>query len=249
MLIDGGGSLRDGGSDPGERLLAPALRSLGVDRLDWVVLTHPHPDHLRGLLHIASTFPVGEFWHGPDSDVGGDYRDLASIMMGHGVPVRSIDSTTADYGVGDVRIEALAPSPGNGVVSGSDQAGDRNETSLVLCLKIHAFSVLFTGDAGFATEETLLHRPERLHCSIMKVGHHGSRYASSDRFICATAPKYAVISAGFGNSFGLPAAETLERFNRHGVRIFRTDRDGTVQAIYDPATGLFRMRTLSGSFY
>ncbi len=246
MLIDGGGSLRDGGSDPGERLVAPALRTLGVTRLDWIVLTHPHPDHLRGLLYIAREFPVGEFLHGPVESFSDDYRAVREILRKRNVPVRMVGAGAAGIDADGVRVVPLAPTVSPAPSAASDR--ELNDTSLVLKLQSGRFSVLFTGDAGFPEEETLLRAPERLRCTLLKVGHHGSRYASSDRFLSAASPAVAVISAGYGNGFGLPSPETLGRLARHHVSVFRADRDGTVQAVCDPETGKYRLRTLPGSF-
>jgi competence protein ComEC len=248
MLIDGGGSLREGGSDPGERLVAPALRTLGVTRLDWLVLTHPHPDHMGGLRYIAREFPIGEFWHGPVESFGDEYRALRDTLLQRGVTVRTVAAGVGSFNAGGVRIVPLAPAAGGAPPAGEPGGEELNDTSLVLKLDAGRFSVLFTGDAGFPEEEALLRKPDLLRCSILKVGHHGSRYASSDRFLSAVFPEVGVVSAGYGNSFGLPSPVTLSRLKRHGVKLYRTDLDGTVQAVCDIRTGQYLMRTLPGSF-
>jgi competence protein ComEC len=146
MLVDGGGSYRDGGMDPGERLLAPALWGRGSGRLDYLVLSHPHPDHLKGLLFLARTFPIGEFWESGITDGGNDYLTLKRILAEKRVSVRRIDATTGPVRVGTVVIEPLAPS----TLSGG--ATDLNESSLVFRLRLENFAVLFTGDIGTEQE-------------------------------------------------------------------------------------------------
>ncbi len=226
MLVDGGGSLREGGTDVGKRLLAPALWSKGVDRLDYVVLSHPHPDHLKGLLYILENFPVGEFWESGVRTDAEECGELKNILAEKHIPIRLMNCTTKPIIMGKVLIEPLAP-----VQRTSSRDPDVNDTSLVLRLKYGDFSMLFTGDVGSDTESSLVAHPERLTCTVLKVAHHGSRFSSSDAFLRAASPRIALVSAGYGNSFGLPAERTLSLLGRHGVKVYRTDIDGTIQVL------------------
>ena len=221
MLVDGGGSLREGGADVGERLLAPALWSLGVGRFDVVALTHTHPDHLRGLRFIVENFPVGEFWESGRHGESDDYRALRAALARQGVPVRRVDGATGPLMIGEGRIEPLSPDPG-------PPGGDVNGDSLVFRLVWRELALLFTGDIGAATEARLLAVPARLRSDILKVAHHGSRYSSTEPFLDAVRPTAALVSAGYGNTFRLPAGETLERFTERRIPLYRTDLDGTI---------------------
>lgn len=225
MLVDGGGSPHEGGMDVGRQLLAPALWSMGVDRLDVVVLTHPHPDHVKGLISLAELFPIGEFWERGVAVPVGDHAELRRILDARRVPVRFVSSSTSPVAIGGVRIEPLAPASRPPAMPGSDQ----NDDSLVFRITFGLFSMLFTGDIGHDVEERLLADPAKLSCTVLKVPHHGSRHSSSPRFLDAAAPNLALISAGARNSFGLPSAETLSRLRERGIRICRTDLDGSVQ--------------------
>lgn len=229
MLVDGGGSPRKGGFDPGERLLAPALWKRGIHKLDYLVLTHPHPDHLNGLLFLARNFPIGEFW---ESDAKADieeYGMLKARMIASGVPVRKIRGQSV-LQVGAVRLETLAPAPSD-MVSALRVHPDLNDTSLVFRLVMDDFTVLFTGDIGQRTERRLSGMGSAIRCTVLKVPHHGSRFSSSTAFLDATSPAVVLLGVGRGNRFGLPAQETLERIRRHGATIFRTDLDGTVSIV------------------
>jgi competence protein ComEC len=112
----------------------------------------------------------------------------------------------------------------------------RNEDSLVFRLVYGSFSVLFTADAGIPTENRMMAGDDDLRATVLKVGHHGSRYSTSEAFLDRVAPRVALVSAGYGNSFGLPSANTLELLDRKGVRTYRTDLDGTIELISDGTT-------------
>lgn len=227
MLVDGGGNTREGGQDVGERLLAPALWKMGVTKIDWMVLSHPHPDHMQGLKYVAANFEVGEFWEGRSLIGSHDYDDLHRILLQRQIPVRKITASTPAVSIGGARIEPLAPLtlPLQDYLA---EDGDLNNDSIVFRLMIGSFSMLFTGDIGKDTEEYLAAHPEQLKCTVLKVPHHGSRYSSSSAFLAAAAPETAIISAGFRNSFHLPAGETLDNLRRRQIRVYRTDLDGTI---------------------
>lgn len=243
MLIDGGGGGREGGLDPGERLLAPAFWHRGIKRLDYLVLTHPHPDHLNGLLFLARNFPVGEFWESGLHDGSSEYLALKKLLREKGVPVRRIDATSRPISLGGVLFEAVSPQrlP---AVAGTAGSGNLNEASLVFRLRYGEFSILFTGDIGQDTEQRLAAKSAALRCTVLKVPHHGSRTSSSESFLAATSPECVLISAGFGNSFRLPAAATLARFRQRAIPIYRTDLDGTITVTY--AGGSWSVTTFRG---
>lgn len=230
MLVDGGGSLREGGPDNGERLLAPALWSLGVKRIDLMVLSHPHPDHMGGLPYVATHFPVRRFWQSGGNGDSPEYLRLEGLLRKQGTAVDAVDDTTALSLSGGARLSVLAPFKGE-----LRQAGDDvNDGSLVMRLDYGGFSMLFTGDIGADAEERLLkqHR-DRLSCTVLKVPHHGSRFSSTPGFLGACSPRLALIGAGRGNSFHLPAEETLEKLRVKRIQTFRTDLDGTIRIISD----------------
>jgi competence protein ComEC len=110
---------------------------------------------------------------------------------------------------------------------------DENEESLVFRLCFGSFSMLFTADTGFPVEERMVADKTELASTVLKAGHHGSRFSTSELLLDRVSPSMALISDGRGNSFGLPARQTLERLKRRGIKTWRTDLDGTIELTSD----------------
>ena len=226
MLVDGGGRVSETQARVGARLLLPALRRLGVRRIDYLVLSHEHPDHLQGLLYLAGNFEVGEFWESGIPSTSREYRQLKWVLAARGIPVRVLCAALPSFAAGGALLEPLWPA-----TSQRPASGDANDSSLVFRLRHGKGSVLFAGDLTADAERQLLARGGALESSLLKVAHHGSRHSSTDPFLEAVSPRVAVISAGYHNPFHLPAPSTVARLEKRGIRVYRTDLDGSVQAV------------------
>jgi competence protein ComEC len=221
LLVDGGGSP---GSDypVGERLLLPQLRGLGVSRLDLLALTHPDADHGEGLEAVLGALPVGRLVL-PGEDCGHPLaRRLAASAARRGVPT---EGWWAGHRIGraGLAIEVLAP--GRGSSCGA------NDQSLVLRLAAAGGALLLPGDIERAGERALLDREAPLEARVLVLPHHGSAGSSSPEFLDAVGPALALVQAGEGNAYGHPDPGLLEELRRRGVRLYRSDRDGTVRAL------------------
>ncbi len=247
MLVDGGG-LVGSPIDVGERAVSPLLAARRRSKLAAMVLTHPHPDHLLGFGAVLSGVEeVGAFWdngQGEAEGTAGAYADLLGRVRGRGIPVISPRDLCGARMIGGARVEVLAPCP----TVTPDRAA--NDNSFVLRIVFGERAILMTGDAEREEEHELLSGGPRkaadtlvdtagdvprgtpnvpdLRADVLKVGHHGSRTSSSPELVAAVAPRIAVISCGVRNRFGHPHAPTLETLERAGVRVFRTDRHGSV---------------------
>ncbi len=238
MLIDAGG-FPEGRFDVGESVVSPFLWRKGIRKLDRLVSTHAHPDHLGGLPAIARNFRVGEVW---EAERPADSKAYAALdaALGGKVPRRTVGRgfVLRDK---DAVIEVLNPAPG----AEPGAASEENDRSIVLRLTYGGASFLFAGDIGREAEAAILRAVPDVRARVLKVPHHGSDTSSSAEFLSAVAPEYAVITAGEGNRYGFPRASVLERYAAAGVRVFRTDRDGAVEFSLD--RGALRVRTATAA--
>ena len=226
MLVDGGGYLYDNGYDFGQRVLAPALLKLGIHRIDRMLLTHCHPDHIGGLPYVARSFPVGQLIENQPGE-GKQYVELVAALAAQGTPTLRVASGERLELAEGVVMEVLSPARERNPVQ------DMNEDSLVFRISYGNNSILFMADAGHRAEMDMLERRLPVKSDVLKVGHHGSRHSTSEEFLKRVSPSLALISAGRENRFGLPSQETLGLLARHGVRVYRTDQDGTVELSSD----------------
>ncbi len=233
-LVDGGGRYDDS-FDTGARIVEPVLRALGIGKLDLVVLSHPHPDHMNGLLRILKRFPVDTLWTNGDDGNNPRYRELIAMARDRYVDTPSPTALVR----GGLIVTPLGPWMDGRI--GVPPGLGANDASLVVRLAYAGRRILFTGDIGEEGEAELLEQPTAgsdLACDVLKIPHHGSRHASGAALLAAVSPRLAVASAGKYNRFGLPSPVALERYTRRGVQVLRTDRDGAVGVFVDRSGNL-----------
>jgi competence protein ComEC len=232
MLVDGGG-LPGGnyirgaraGIDVGEDVVSPFLWSRGLKRLDVVALTHAHEDHYGGLASVLRNFQVGELWLGHDADSQGYHALLAEAQALRVPIIHRIKGESFDWD--GVHLGVLWPADDAPVKIAS------NDDSLVMRLQEGQETMLLTGDIENRSERALTNDGDPLSADFLKVPHHGSKTSSTQAFIDAVHPHFAVISVGEDNGFGQPNGEVIDRIQQEGARLYRTDRDGAVTALSD----------------
>ena len=225
VLIDAGP--RFDGSDAGRRVVVPFLRRQGVRRLSAVIVSHVHADHLGGVPAVLERFPADVVVEPGDLSDDPRYLEFLHQLEAGGIrwhPGRPGDSFELD----SVTFAVLHPD-----TTWVEWGRDLNEDSVVLLVTYRGFSALFTGDAGERAEPLLAARSGRV--DLLKVGHHGSRTASSDAFLDRLTPRAAVISVGT-NTYGHPSAAATDRLRTREIPLWRTDRDGEVVVTTDGAT-------------
>ncbi|QRN99775.1 MBL fold metallo-hydrolase [Archangium violaceum] len=215
--------------------LANRLPELLTDKLDLVVLTHPHPDHYSGLAAAVGAVGARKLLEPQLPNTLSNYDALLTSLAGNGVEVFSPSPSSADEPLrlplgGDTELTVLWPRAPTEPLLVGDSAQELN--SIVLRLTYKDTAVLLTGDARERTESHLLERKAPLRATLLKVGAHGDGAASSAPFLDAVHPGAAIISSGV-NPRGNPAKAVLDRMVVQKIRVFRTDRDGEVHAISD----------------
>jgi competence protein ComEC len=230
LLVDGGNIQ----PDMGQRVVEPALRVRGIRPLGEALATHDDADHVGGLVWITSRYPVLRLVEGAGKASDGGLmtrvRDHADRRRVERVQVAA--GQTAQLGPATF-VDVLNPSP--------DTPTADNDRSVVLRVRHGRFSAVLMGDAGEAVEQRMIADGSALPTDVLKVSHHGSRTGTSDAFLAALAPRVAVVSCGRNNRYGHPHPEVIQRLDRHGAEVYRTDRDGGIVIETDGQT--FRVGT------
>jgi beta-lactamase superfamily II metal-dependent hydrolase len=230
--------LIDGGPEPAGRDVAQYLFHLNITRIDIVIATHPHEDHIGGLIVVMQEFDlrgyaiqtVYDSGFKADTQTYKEYitlaqkRTLITAERGQGIQLDSTSLITV--------LNPTQPPPFE----------DTNDNSVVVRLQVNTISFLFTGDAEKDAEQGILKAQLDVKSNILKIGHHGSSTSTSLDFLRAVKPEVAVISVGKDNRYGHPDQNTLARLTAEGVEVCRTDLDGTITVSTDGTK--YSVRTL-----
>ncbi|MCL5268368.1 MAG: DNA internalization-related competence protein ComEC/Rec2 [Bacteroidetes bacterium] len=225
MLVDAG--MKFGGYDSGERVILPFLEKRGVKELNYFVITHLHSDHIGGAVSILRKLKVRRFIYSDQHSLSKTWTNTMSSVRALGVPTETaMAGLVLDSGAVH-RVYVLHPNRRYVGTGGSSYRTRLNNGSIVLKVCVGDESIILTGDVESHVEsEIVRHYGRFLAASVYKAGHHGARTSSSEEFVDAIHPSYAVISVGSGNRFGHPSSEVLDRLSRHNISLLRTDSTG-----------------------
>jgi competence protein ComEC len=192
--------------------------------IDLALITHPQTDHFNGYDFLLDHDDVGAFLYNGRDDPGvAEWMDLKNKIAAKHIPLITLGEGDKIH-IGGSEVDILSPN------AAFAESAELNDTGLVEMVRTESFRALFTADTGFNIEDWLVANVPDLHADILKVGHHGSKYASGDAFLRAVDPSVAMIEVGAKNTYGQPGVATLARVasSTHAV-VFRTDENGTVE--------------------
>lgn len=215
MLVDAGNK------DDGPAVVK-YLTEKNVPKLDCLVGTHPHEDHIGGLDEVIKHFPVDLFYLPKVTTTTQTFMDVLAAALAKNLKIDLARAGVTIMEEGNLSVKILAPR--------GDTYESLNNYSAVIKVSYGRHAFLLTGDAEIQSEQEMLAAGEDLKADVLKVGHHGSRTSTSIPFLKAVQPGYAVISAGKNNDYGHPHKETLSKLKKAQVKVYRTDQSGTVVA-------------------
>lgn len=211
--------LIDAGPNTAKDKVISYLRNNEISKLDYVVATHPHEDHIGNMADVINNFEIGQFIAPKVTHTSKTFKNMVSALKSKGLKIKVANSGDR-FNLGNVQVDILAPNNSN--------YENLNNYSVVLKLKFGNRSFIFTGDAESISEGEILQKQLDVKGDVLKVGHHGSSTSSTDRFVQAINPKYAVISVGSNNKYGHPNEVVLNRLSGRNIKIYRTDKQGDI---------------------
>lgn len=218
------------------------LKKQGVKKLDYIIATHPHSDHIGAMAEIISNVEAGKVIAPKVSSemtpTTKTYERFLQALRDKGMRLTAAKPKTV-YTLESAAAEAEGKKPPSfEILAPNGDYDDLNNYSVVIRLTYGSTSYLFTGDAEKKSEKEILALGEELDSDLLKVGHHGSSTSTTDDFLAEVSPKYCIIQCGTGNSYGHPHAETIEKIGDIGAKWYSNDRDGNI-VVYSDGDSIF----------
>ena len=230
MVVDIGSEIQND-INAGETRMLPYLKRNAIRHIDTLVLTHADYDHVAGIQSLLENCTIGQVWYN-----GQSYNEIPfwyAEILNHRIPIHRVTQLTPTQNIGNATVQILWPTiEGLNALNDAGQLNE-NESSVVLRLQYAGFSLLLMGDAGSAVESWLIAQNQIEPVTVLKAGHHGSKSASSQAWIDATGPNFAIYSVGAHNRYHFPHRDVEERFLASHTHTFRTDQQGTIRMTTD----------------
>lgn len=221
IKVNGNDILIDAGPRSNSKELLEQLKAKSIDDFELVIATHPHEDHIGGMVDVFKEYEVKSFYSPKITHTTKTYENLVKAVKDEGLKTKELKGgMVIDLGEG-AKFEVFTPQ--------KSEYEELNDYSPIMKLSFGDTSYLFTGDAEkLAEEEALAKYKTSLDSDVIKFGHHGSSSSSSNAFIEAVSPKYGIISCAKDNKYGHPHRETLDIIKKYTIKTFRTDTDGEI---------------------
>ena len=231
-LKTGENILIDSGTGETAKKLENYLKELGVQKIDYLIATHPHADHIGGMTQVVKSFEIRKIYMPKIQDnqvpTTSTYENLLKAIDQKGLKITAAKGGMTIMDSGGEKLTIFAPN--------SEKYTELNSYSVVTKLTCGEKSFLFTGDAQSDSEKEMIGKGYDLKSDVLKCGHHGSSTSTSAAFLRAVAPGAAIISCGVNNDYGHPDKAVVNRLQKAGVTIYRTDQQDTILASCDGKT-------------
>lgn len=208
--------LIDAGNNEDGKKLVDYFKSLNITSFDYVFGTHPHEDHIGGMDDIINNFDIDKYYMPDKLSTSKTFEDVLDALINKNLKY-TVPKEDEVISFNDASID---------VIYVDSNSKDANDSSIVLKLTYGENSFLFTGDASTSVENKILNK--NIKSDVLKIGHHGSEYSTSDKFLDMVNPKYAIIEVGTDNIYKHPKQIILDRLNIRNIKTYRTDLDGTI---------------------
>lgn len=219
IVCDGKSMLIDAGNNADGRLIVSQLTKMGIKKIDFLIGTHPHEDHIGGLDNVIKSFKIGKIYMPKREAEAKTFEDILDAAIEKNLKI-STPKKGQTFNLGQAECK---------IISVESDAEDTNDSSIVIEITYGKHKYLFTGDLTSNIESQINWED----IDVLKVAHHGSRYSSSKDFLSATTPEISIISCGKENDYGHPHKETLSRLQKSNTKIYRTDKLGTIHLTSD----------------
>lgn len=220
QLPDGRNMLVDAGTRGSESAIMDYLKGEGVKKIDFIVGTHPHEDHIGSLDAVIRNFEIGEVIMPEATTNTRVFYNLLQTIKDRGLTIKKARAGVSIFEEGGLSAKLLAPQ--------KREYESLNNYSAVILLKYQDIAFLLTGDAEAESEKEILSAGYNIKAQVLKIGHHGSNSSTTSKFLQAVSPAYAVISVGAGNDYNHPHPVILDRLAKSGAITLRTDQRGTI---------------------
>jgi Predicted hydrolase (metallo-beta-lactamase superfamily) len=225
VQVNGKTLLIDAGPNDSTDKLMSYLNKQNIKKLDFIVATHPHEDHIGAMDTVIKKYNIGEFYAPKKMTTTKTFENMITALKSKNIKINTAAAgVSLDLGK-NVKCEMIAP-------NGKDYE-NLNNYSAVIKITYGNSKFLFMGDTEKLSEKEILNKNYDISCDVLKLGHHGSSSSSSKAFLDKTAPKIAIVSCGKNNDYGHPHKETLEEMKKRNVQVYRTDIDGSIVLISD----------------
>jgi len=225
ITVNGKSMLIDAGPNESEEKVVEYIKNKNISKIEYVLGTHPHEDHIGGLDKVIENFEIGQVYLPKVSSTTKTYESVIKQINKKDLKINQAkDGVSLDLGPG-VKVEMYSP--------GKKDYDNLNNYSSIVKITFGENSFLFTGDAEKEAEDEVLKKGYDVSSDVLKVGHHGSSTSTSNEFLDKVNPMIAIISCGYNNSYGHPNKDTIDKLTKKNVKIFRTDGSGDIEVESD----------------